>query len=182
MRRLGTAIISAMALCGASAALYAQSAPEATFTRVEFPADYAKTFVRYDVVDKLDRNIVRMFYVNPQALAAIKPNEPFPSGTVIVMENRAALLDARGMPIKTAEGKLQATGRIRSIEVMEKRSGWGETNLFPADKDNGDWEYASFKPEGAANPAKLDACHACHLPLKDQDFLFGAAKLRAAKP
>ncbi len=131
----------------------AQNANEATFTRVAFPTDFAKNFRLYDKVDKPDRKIVRYLYVNPQVLPNVKPGEPFPDGTILVMEDHDVALEAGGAPMKTADGRLIPTQRIRAIAVMEKRAGWGETNLFPADKDNGDWEYASFKPMVRRNPS-----------------------------
>ena len=162
----------------------AQTAPpaDATPTRVEFPKDFVKTFKLYDKVDKADRKITRYLYVNPEALAAIKPGEPLPNGTVLVMEDHGVALEAGGNAIKGKDGRLQPTARIRAFAVMEKRTGWGETNPFPGDKDNGDWEYASFKPDGSPNPIKLDACYACHLPQKGVDFIFSSVKLfEAAK-
>lgn len=155
---------------------------DATFTRVEMPKDLAGGFQLYDKVDKPDRKITRYLYVNKAALAQVKDGEPFPEGTILVMEDRAVALDTAEKPLVGADGRLQPTGRVRAYAVMEKRKGWGETNLLPSDKDNGDWEYASFKPDGGANPIKLDACYACHLPqTKDGlDFTFSGAKLRAA--
>lgn len=178
-------IISSAALIGMAAisASFAQSPPvEATPTRVVLPKDFATTFQRYDMVDKADRKIVRFLYVNKDALAKVTPDQPFPDGTVLVMEDHDVALEAGGAPIKGANGRLQPTGRIKAFAVMEKRKGWGETNLFPPEKDNGDWEYASFKADGSANPVKLDNCYACHLPqTKDGlDFTFSGAKIREA--
>jgi hypothetical protein len=184
--------VSLLALAGFSSA-GAQTPPapsaappvapvEPTPTRVVLPKDFATTFQRYDMVDKVDRKIVRYLYVNKDALAKVTPGEPFPDGIVLVMEDHEVALEAGGAPIKGANGRLQPTGRIKAIAVMEKRAGWGETNLFPPEKDNGDWEYASFKADGSANPVKLDACYACHLPqTKDGlDFTFSGAKIREA--
>ena len=155
----------------------AQNAGDATFTRVAYPTDFEKTFRLYDKIDKPNRKIVRYLYINPQALAAVKPGEPFPEGTILVMADRDIALEAGGAPLKGADGRLLPTQRLRAIAVMEKRAGWGETNLFPADQDNGDWEYASFKPDGAPNPIKLDSCYACHLPQKNLDFTFSGQKI-----
>lgn len=156
--------------------------PDTSVTRVTLPQGFSTGFRLYDKVDKPDRKIVRYLYINPQALADVKPGEPFPDGTILVMEDHDVALEAGGTPIKGADGRLQPTQRVKAIAVMEKRAGWGETNPFPADKDNGDWEYASFKADGAPNPIKLDNCHACHLPQKGLDFTFSGAKIfEAAK-
>lgn len=177
MIRLGATALGAVTIgCLAWPGL-AQNAGEATFTRVSYPANFEKTFRRYDRVDKVDRKIVRDLYINAEALAAVKPGEPFPEGTVLVMVNRTVALEAGGAPIKGPDGRLQPTQRVTLIEVMEKRAGWGETNLLPADKDNGDWEYASFKPDGTPNPIKLEGCYSCHLAQKSTDFTFSGGKI-----
>ncbi len=160
-----------------------QSFPlDATPTRIAFPKDFATGFQRYDMVDKPDRKIVRFLYVNKDALAKVKPGQPFPEGIVLVMADHDVALEAGGNPIRTPEGRLVPTGRLKAVAVMEKQKGWGETNLFPPEKDNGDWEYASFKPDGALNMIKLDNCYACHLPQKGLDFTFSGEKIYAAAP
>jgi hypothetical protein len=174
-------ILGVGCLTGIASAQQAPAPQEPTFTRVEMPKDLS-TFQLYDKVDKPDRKITRYLYINKGALAKVKDGEPFPEGTVLVMEDHPVALDTAEKPILAANGRLQPTGRVRAYSVMEKRKGWGETNLFPPERDNGDWEYASFKPDGSANPIKLDNCYACHLPqTKDGlDFTFSGAKIREA--
>lgn len=180
---MGCSLAAAFLAAGLSSSVFAQSPPtDATPTRVVLPKDFATTFQRYDMVDKVDRKIVRYLYINKEALAGVKPGEPFPDGTILVMEDHDVALEAGGAPIKGANGRLRPTSRIKALAVMEKRKGWGETNLFPLEKDNGDWEYASFKADGSANPIKLDNCYACHLPQNKDglDFTFSGAKIREA--
>ena len=182
--RFALLVTGCLALAGTST-VFAQTAPapvEATPTRVALPADFAGTFQLYDKVDKPDRKIVRFLYVNKDALAKVKPGEPFPDGIVLVMADHDVALESGGAPIKGKDGRLQPTARIKGHGVMEKRAGWGETNPFPPEKDNGDWEYASFKADGSPNPIKLDACYACHLPQNKDglDFTFSGAKIREA--
>lgn len=179
--------LAATALCaaGLGGVAGAQTAPapaEATPTRVTLPKDFAKTFQLYDKVDKADRKIVRFLYVNKAVLDNVRPGEPFPYGTVIVMEDHQIALEAGGAPVKSPDGRLQPTGRVRGYAVMAKERLWGDTNPFPPEKDNGDWEYAAFKADGSPNPVKLDACYACHLPQTKGglDFTFSGAKIREA--
>lgn len=155
---------------------------EPTFTRVTLDKDFAKTFQLYDKVDKADRKIVRFLYIDKPSLAKVKVGEALPDGVTLVMEDHAVAQEAGGALLKSPEGRLVPTGRIRAVAVMAKAKGWGETNLFPPDKDNGDWEYASFKADGSPNPIKLDNCYACHLANvpKDQDFTFSIKKIHEA--
>ena len=168
------------ALLAAGAAFSQGTTPDTTATRVKLPADYAKSFRLYDTVDKAERKIVRFLYVNRDALAKVSADAPFPNGTVIVMEDREVALDTAGKPIVDAAGRLQPTGRVKGIAVMAKELMWGDTNAFPSDKDNGDWEYAAFRADGSPNPVKLDTCYACHLPQKGLDFTFSGKKIHEA--
>lgn len=169
------------AIVMASAAALSQGAlPDTTVTRAKLPPDYAKAFQLYDKVDKSDRKIVRFLYVNREILPQVSADAPFPNGTVIVMEDREVALDATGKPMVDAAGRLQATGRIKGITVMAKELMWGDTNAFPPEKDNGDWEYAAFRGDGSPNPVKLDTCYACHLPQKGLDFTFSGKKIHEA--
>lgn len=175
-------VVGAGCLAGVASAQQAPAPPEATFTRVEMPKDLAGAFRLYDKVDQPERKNVRYYFINKDALAKVKDGEPFPDGTILVREDRPVALDTAGKPILGADGRLQPIGRVRAYTLMEKRKGWGETNLYPPEKDNGDWEYAAFKPDGSPNPINLDSCYACHLPqTKDGlDFTFSGAKIREA--
>lgn len=75
-----------------------------------------------------------------------------------------------------AEGRFIAEDKVDAVFVQQKGQGWG--NDYPADKRNGDWEYARFEPliPGTA-PAlvasqKYDGCFACHLSREARDFTF----------
>jgi hypothetical protein len=183
MRRLG---LLAFGLAGAvtgTVVLAQQAAPmPPTPTRITYPKGFETDFLRYDIVDKPDRKRARFLYVNRDAAARVKLGEPFPDGTVLVMEDHEAELDGAGNPVMDGAGRLRPTAKILAIAVMEKRAGWGATNPFPDEQDNGDWEYASFKPDGSANPVPLNACYSCHLPQKGAlDYTFsGAALVKAA--
>ena len=62
---------------------------------------------------------------------------------------------------------------------MEKRDGWGAD--YPASKRNGNWEYASFKPDGKRNAkAKIGRCFGCHMRKKGDNFVFSLKALKKA--
>jgi hypothetical protein len=138
---------------------------------VPFPAGFERDFIRYATVDKPDRKIVRFLHVNPEALAAARPGEPLPHGTVVVMADRRARLDAAGSPLRDRDGRLIAEPDIIAISVQRKERGWGEG--YPPDRRNGEWEYAAFTPEGERRDIRLDGCFSCHLQARPaEDYLF----------
>jgi hypothetical protein len=146
---------------------YAMAGPE----RVSLPQNYRDSLIRYLEVDRPDRKIVRFMYVNPEASAVARPGENLPEGTVLIMEDRAAELDASGAPKRTVDGRMVATDKVLTLFVMEKRKGWGAD--YPADKRNGDWDYATFNGDGTRRAdAKHDGCFACHKNRSQRDFTF----------
>jgi hypothetical protein len=139
--------------------------------RVAFPEGFETGFVHYNSVDRPDRKRVRLMYVSPASDKAAKPGEPAPDGTVLVMADKNAKLDADGNPVLDSDGRMIPEGDFTSIFVMEKRAGWGDGQ--PADMRNGDWDYASYKPDGRLNPeAKYQGCFSCHNNRTGADFTF----------
>jgi hypothetical protein len=139
--------------------------------KVAYPESYRTEFVRYITIDRPDRKIVRWFYVNPEALAAAQPGEDLPDGTVLIMEDHQARLDAREEPVVDAQGRFISTDEVTNVFVMEKRPGWGAE--YPPEMRNGEWEYAWFLPDGARKAdAKFDGCFACHMNRAGRDFTF----------
>lgn len=144
--------------------------------RVAFPEGYQTRFTVYGIVDQPDRKLVRFLYVNSEAAAKAEPGKPVPDGTVLVMEDRKARLGADGNPMTGPEGRLLWTDEVTGVFVQEKRAGWGAE--YPAEKRNGEWEYASFAPAGARRTDKegriaaTDACFACHKPWVAADHTF----------
>lgn len=157
---------------GLGLALPAAAGPD----KVAFPDGYRSDFVRYTTVDKPNRDppIVRFMYVNKASLAAARPNQPLPYGTVVVMEDHEAELDDQDRPVTDAEGRLVPTERITNVFVQEKQAGWGAE--YPPEKRNGEWEYAWFEADGSRKQGdfvKFDDCFACHAEqAKAQDYTF----------
>jgi hypothetical protein len=145
--------------------------------RVAFPKDYATRWFKYSIVERPDRKIVRNMYVNPDAHARARAGEPAPYGTVLVMEDMKVKLDPAGNPELGPDGRYVPTGEVIGVFVMEKREGWGEA--IPLEKRNGDWDYASFAPDGTIRPnLNTDGCFACHMSRRGgRDFTFTYAKV-----
>ena len=107
--------------------------------------------------------------------SAATPGAPAPEGTVIVMEDHNVALDDAGEPRRDDDGRFMPLAANGSIFVMEKRDGWGAA--YPADKRNGDWDYAWYLANGTPRPdANFDGCFACHLSRADRDYTFTFTK------
>src|SRR3546814_465092 len=130
-------------------------------------------FVRYLDVDRPDRKIRRIFYVNPGALESAEAGKELPYGTVLIMEDHPVELESGETPRRDAEGRFIATEEITNVFVMEKQPGWGEA--YPDDKRNGDWDYAWFDAEGTlkhSDPARYEGCFSCHQSRAGRDYTF----------
>lgn len=138
---------------------------------VAYPQGFETGFLRYATRDKVERKIVRFFYVNRDAFQAAQPGAPLPYGTVLVMEDHEARLGADQAPIRDAEGALIPTDEVSNVFVMEKREGWGAD--YPDAVRNGEWEYAWFASDGQRRTDKtMDRCFECHKAQADSDFTF----------
>jgi cytochrome P460 len=145
---------------------------------IAFPADYAKGVI-YMTLDRPENKQVRDYMTSQAALDAAKKGAPLPNGTVIIVVQYAAQLDAQGNPAKDASGRMIKTNNIVGYNVMEKRTGWGAE--YPEIKRNGEWEYQVFRADKTPNPnANLNSCFMCHKPQAEQDYVFSYDKLKIA--
>lgn len=163
-------VVAAAGLAGLATLALAQSyvpGPQ----NITLPADWETRFIRFATVDKAERKIIRHLYVNPEAFEGAKPGEPLPYGTVIVMADRRARVDAQGTPLVDHSGRFIPVPGWIAVAVQQKERGWGEG--YGPDKRNGEWEYARFMGDGRRNPASVEACFTCHLQTRAaQDFAF----------
>jgi hemoglobin len=127
--------------------------------RVGFPAGYQTNFQTFFVFDRPDNRQVRVVFANDQAAAA-KPGEPFPYGSILVMETHRAVVDGDGNPELDAEGRYQR-GELAGIFVMRKEPGFGAA--YEALR-TGEWEYVAYRPDGThlTPPRNTAGCAACH--------------------
>ena len=152
--------------------------------KIAFPAGWEK-FVLYNVVDRYDNKQYRELYASTQeAVDAAKAGKPLPNGTVLVLAQYKAQVDAQGNPVKDAKGRF-VKGDPLALTVMEKRAGWGTE--YPDDLRNGEWEYAAFSLDGKLNTqANYKACFQCHKPHEKLDFVISyssiAGQMAAAMP
>ena len=125
------------------------------------PVDYLAWPKYLPSVQRPDAKEVRDIY--------IKAGQSFANGTVLVMENFAAQVDAAGNPVTGADGKL-IRGNLVRVFVMAKGAGYGAT--VPKELKTGDWVYAAYDASGKKTADSLTACRSCHIPLASSDFVF----------
>ena len=143
---------------------------------VGFPTGYEK-WQMYQQVNRHDNKQYRELFAKPEIVKAVREGKPIPNGTVLAMAISAAQVDAEGTPTRDAKGNF-IKGKPISVTVMEKRAGWGAS--VPEAWRNGDWQYASYTPDGKPNEkahANIKDCFDCHLPHAKQDFVISLADL-----
>ena len=136
--------------------------------QIGVPETYLSWAKFVPTVDKVKAGQVREIYINPVG-RTVRQGQPFPDGTVSVMEIHAA--KKNGETLQTdAHGRLVKDG-LKKLFVMAKGEGWGAAQ--PAGVvDNGDWVYGAWEADGKT-PAKVDfnSCRNCHAPMADADYM-----------
>jgi plastocyanin len=146
--------------------------PAPSEDRVGFPTGYQEDFKLMYIYDRLDNRQVRVVCGNDIA-ASVKQGEPFPHGSILVMETWQAKLDADGNLVKDSNGHL-IRENLRGIFVMRKEEGFSEAYQ---DLRTGEWEYVAYRPdESHSTPPQNSAnCAACHLgSSEEKDWVFRA--------
>jgi hemoglobin len=142
---------------------------------VGFPEGYQENFKLMFVYDRVDNRQVRVVCGNELA-ASVKPGEPFPHGSILVMESWRAKLDADGKVVKDSSGHF-IRETLAGIFVMRKEAGFG------VDYQNlrtGEWEYVAYRPDKShlTPPENTANCAACHVgATEDRDWIFRANEL-----
>jgi hemoglobin len=133
---------------------------------LSLPDDYKSWPKFLSFVQKPDVKQVRELYINPTG-SRTRQGEPFPNGTVMVMEIYKAKADG-DQPIKDPDGKLVKTD-LAKVFVMGKNEGWGQDQ--PENLKNGSWLYAAYGPDGKRLMEDFGKCRACHQPQAQKDFV-----------
>ena len=138
-------------------------------TDIEFPKNY-KTFKNYLSMDQSQNadQIIRIF-ANDIAVQGMKEKGIFPYGSILTAEIYKAKKDKDGKVIESSLGR-RIRDKLAVIAVMEKRK--GASKKWTGDLNNGDWDFATFSPDGSVAKIDLKQCAACHAPLKDKQHVF----------
>ncbi len=149
--------------------------PAPSEDRVGFPEGYQDNFKLMFAYDRLDNRQVRVVCGNDLA-ASIKPGEPFPHGSILVMETYRAKQDADGKVVPDANGHFIREALL-GIFVMRKEPGFGEAYQGLR---TGEWEYVAYRPDMSylTPPENTANCAACHVgATQDKDWVFRANEL-----
>lgn len=142
-----------------------------------FPRDFPKGFVVYHSENNEAQHMVSKSYVNATGLAAAKAGKPLPDGSIIMVVNYAAKLDASKQPVTEKDGSW-AVDKAMSYSGMEARAGWGKD--LPDLLRNDNWHYNLFTADKAPRPELNQAiCLACHKPKASTSYVFGFKDLQA---
>lgn len=154
------------------------SLPALAENKISLPVDYKNTFTEYLSLDRTqNHNQFMRLYANDLAMKGRDKDGNFLNGSQIVAEVYGVKTDSEGKVI-TSRLNRRIKDKLKLLAVMEKQNGF-EENSGSAIK-TGDWDFATFKPNGKVAPKNLDSCRSCHTPLTDTDFLFSADHLPSA--
>jgi hypothetical protein len=130
----------------------------------------------YTTVNRPDIGQVRYLYANAVALQAARDGKALPDGSVLVLEQHAAKMDADKKPVLGADGYFVAD-RMLAFAVMQREAGWGRD--FPDLLRNEDWQYTVFTPAKQPRAGVNQAdCLACHKPLDKTSYTFSLEPLK----
>jgi hypothetical protein len=127
--------------------------------RAEDPVGHPAGYQSFQQVRSMDRKqepTHGTVFLNAPAATVTTAGQPYPFGSVLIMEWRKGGKD----------------GEIARLDVMRKERGYGAA--YGASK-NGDWEYASYSPDGKliTDAAASLACAQCHLKAwTAKDFVY----------
>ncbi|MEM7316006.1 MAG: cytochrome P460 family protein [Planctomycetota bacterium] len=143
--------------------------------RVALPENYQESFIEYLSLDRVQNHdqFIRLF-ANPVAMEGKDITGELEDGSLLVAEVYSVVKDEDGNVVTSALRR-RIKNEMILIAVMEKQDGWAQSSSSAIDV--GDWDFGAFKPDGTLAGKDLDACRACHSPLKSSDFLFSIEHL-----
>lgn len=168
-RSLWIGLLLAMTMGGCSDLVVSPSASGSRPLKdgeVPFPVGYQQWPKFLSAVQRPDVKQVRELFVNEIGSKANK-GQPFPHGTVMVMELHKVKLEGE-RPVTGTDGRLIKDG-LAKIFVMAKGNGWGQ-DVHESFK-TGEWVFGAFGPDGKPLAEEFNNCRVCHKPLADKDFV-----------
>jgi plastocyanin len=170
---VAVAVTVLLAWGGAPTAATAQQplpGPAPTEDHIGFPEGYRETYTAMFVLDRPDNKQVRVIYGNGAAVSGTY-GEPFPYGSIMVMETWSTRKDEQGNVVFDASGRYERDA-LQGIFVQRKEPGFGEAYGV---QRSGEWEYVAFRPDRSYSspPQNTNACASCHQDAgKTRDWSF----------
>ena len=169
MRRIGCILTAIVALMGACplvslAPAHADAAATPIFDVDQMPAGYRDWKVISVAHEAGNLNDLRAVLGNDIAIKAYRQgNLPFPDGAIIA---RLAWKYVPSDENNKVFGREQSfvAGNATNVQFMVK-----DSKKYAA---TGGWGFAQFNDGKPVDAAGLGGCFACHVPVKDRDFLF----------
>ncbi|MCL2912392.1 cytochrome P460 family protein [Shewanella corallii] len=145
--------------------------------KVAFPDNYQQGFTEYLSLDRTQNpdQFIRLF-ANDVAMKGTNSSGGLDQGSVLVAEIYSVKKDQQGKVVTSALGR-RVKDKLLLVAVMEKQPGFGDGQAPNFNLHTGDWDFATYKPNGELAKKNLDACRACHAPLTQSDFLFSIEHL-----
>jgi plastocyanin len=135
-------------------------------------------FTPFYEFDRPDNRTARVIYANERA-ASVQQGQPFPYGSILVMEVYRTQRDEAGNVLLDDNGRFTPE-ELSGIFVMRKEPGFGAKY---GELRNGEWEYVAYRPDGTVltPPERSNGCAACHMEAgQGKDWVFGAHRHFAA--
>jgi len=139
-------------------------------SKISYPENYRATYTNYLSLDRTQNpdQTIRLF-ANDVAMQGPGEDGKLPYGSILVAEIYKARKDAEGKVITSSLGS-RISESFALVAVMQREKGLGEQH--PEGIRNGNWEMATFKPDGSVADKDINACMACHAPLVSKNFVF----------
>lgn len=150
-----------------------------TIDRVGFPRDYAAQFRKLGATIDNPGGLTTVFANELATSASTSEGGQFPNGSVILMEFARPQRDGEDQLLRDPHGQ-PLKGGIAHIDVMRRGAGYGA--MYGASRA-GEWEFASYGPDGSTliAPDKAQHCAACHLKAgAAKDFVYRARSWASA--
>jgi plastocyanin len=150
----------------------ATAAADPTVDRVGFPEGYQENFILFYEFDRPDNKTARVIYAN-EAAASVQPGQPFPYGSILVMDVYRTPKDDAGNVLLDENGRYMRD-ELAGHFIMRKEPGFGAKY---GQLRNGEWEYVAYRPDGTFQtpPERTNGCAGCHVEAGfGKDWVFGA--------
>jgi Cytochrome P460/Domain of unknown function (DUF4440) len=141
--------------------------------RVGFPRDYGSALkLLGQSVTRQEPSVMTVF--GNQLAASVTDGADsiqYPYGAVIAAEFAHGVRDGEGQLIHDAGGKVRK-GEVNRVDVMRRERGYGA--VYGKNRA-GEWEFASYRPDGSVliAPENAAACASCHLKAGPaRDFVY----------